>query len=130
MITDINHNCASANPTLFMEDGVLHVDFGKKARVTKESIQKALQFWEDNVRQAVPVIAYGNRIIYIDYDAIVFASHNKVLDAVTSLALIAVSPLEKLLIQMFLRQHRPPYPAQHFQTKDDAMRWLMSLAAA
>lgn len=130
MITDINLPCASANPTLYMNEGVLHVDFGKKARVTRHSLEKAYQYWMENVNQPVPILAYGNRVIYIDYDAIVFASHIQIVDTVKYLALIAVSPLEKLLAQMFLQQHRPPYPAQHFDNKEAARHWLLGLEAA
>jgi len=127
VVTNSLHS--APDPQVFFHRNVLHIDYGTHGRVTKAGMLMALDFWERNLQQPTTIMLFGNRLIYVDYDAACFASHPNLVDKIQGLALIAVSPLERLLGQMFLKHHRPSYPVKIFEDREPGYRWLESLAA-
>lgn len=132
---DIMMKCSSKSdkdllPDVFLEDGILHLNFGFKGRVTKRGILHALDHADAKSFSQLPVMLYGNRIIYVDYDAASFASDRRVRDLVGAMAIVTVTPLEKLLGQMFLQLHRPPYPVKLFPRRHNAFNWLQEKTLA
>lgn len=115
-----------ALPNVSLEYGVFHLDYGFKARVTKPSIEYAISIYKrTHGLEPAPVLLYGDRIIYVDYDAARYASESNVVELVESLALVAVTPLEKLLGQMFMQLHKPPYPVKVFDDTSAALKWSL-----
>ena len=114
-------------PKIFLDHGIFHINYGFKARVTKESLEysvKTYRHLHGEVR--VPGVLYGDRIIYVDYDAARYASSPDVVKLLESLAIVALTPLEKLLGQMFLQLHKPPYPVKLFHDHATAISWSLS----
>jgi len=106
-------------------DGILSIDFRNCDRVTLDIIRDAhqqhLALCPD---RAVPVMLIGYQVGGVDYDAQRFGSSPSVRRAVSSMALVARSFLERHLARLFLTYHRPPYPVRVFEDEATARAWL------
>jgi hypothetical protein len=47
-------------------------------------------------------------------------------DVAPTIALLGESPVDRMIVNFFLRRHRPPCPTRFFTCVEDAMRWLKS----
>jgi len=106
-------------------DGVITIDFHDCDRVTLPVVQEAharhLALCAD---RKVPVLMLGHQVSGVDYDAQRFGSTPSVSRAISALALVVHSFLERHLARLFLMYHRPPYPVRVFDDESAARRWL------
>ena len=76
-----------------------------------------------NDSRAILILADG--VLTIDFEVQLFASHPRILSSVSSLAIVGSSFMLRHLSSMFLSYHRPAYPVEVFDTREEAEAWLL-----
>ena len=76
-----------------------------------------------------PVLMLASDVLTMDFEVQVFASHPRVLDAISAIAVVGGSFMLRHLTSMFLSYHQPVYPVQLFSSQEEAEQWLLSADA-
>lgn len=110
------------------ENGIIEVIF-KKGPITidiaKEIIDERLKFSKN---KKIPTLATdnGNGISSLDREAREFMGNGKALEGISASAFYTNSPLNKYLINFFLRisVKKTQFPVKIFSNREDAIKWL------
>jgi hypothetical protein len=105
--------------------GILCVDYGFHATVTLELAREVHRLHRRLAGgRRVPVLIKGRGILDVEWEAYRFAQRPEVNEVTAAVALLATTPLERYLAQMFLLYHRPAHPVRVFSDERAAMDWL------
>ncbi|MAD45200.1 MAG: hypothetical protein CMI02_15240 [Oceanospirillaceae bacterium] len=75
-----------------------------------------------------PVLMLAADVLTMDFEVQVFASHPRVLGAISAIAVVGDSFMLRHLTSMFLSYHKPAYPVMLFPSRADAEAWLLGSA--
>lgn len=106
------------------DDGVVRVNFGFHARITRAAMEDAHEQRRRLTRCRVPILLKGEHVLMVDSEAERFASDPKIVGAVTACALLPRTILERMIARLFLRYSKPPYPTRIFADEAEAIEWL------
>lgn len=69
-----------------------------------------------------PILADLNGMVTLSREAFTALSSARNLPAV---AVVGASPVERVLVAHFQAVHRPSYPIEYFERRDEALTWLL-----
>ncbi len=117
---------SSVPPRVWMDlHGVLRVDYGFHASITLDLVRKAHRLHQAIAAgRRVPVLVLGHGILDVEWEAYRFAQRPEVGAITAAVALLATTPLERHLAQLFLLYHRPAHPVRVFREDRAAVDWL------
>ena len=71
------------------------------------------------------ILLLAQDVLTVDFEVQIFASNPQVQASVGSLAIVGSSFMLRHLTSMFLSYHRPYYPVERFDCREDAEAWLL-----
>ena len=107
-----------------LNDGILRVDFGDRARITVAGMHHANQAHRELSGTPRPVLVSGKGLVSVEEDAMAFCSDSEITEMTSAMALIVHSLLARHLGKLFLNYYKPPYPVKLFDDEQEAHRWL------
>lgn len=110
----------------YLATGVLTVCWARSLEVTAGDIE-ALRICLQELApgRLPPVLADLNGMITLSREA--FAALSSATD-LPAVAVVGASPVEKVLVAHFQAVHRPAYPIEYFERRDEALTWLLRRA--
>lgn len=118
---------AQGNATVWLENGIIHIEFPLGARVTQAMVEDVYRQRLALLEQAQApqrVLAWGTRLVHMDYSASRYTAGKPVADITGKMAIVVQNSLERSLGSMFLHMFRPAYEARLFDTRESGLRWL------
>lgn len=118
---------------VWLEADIVCIEFPTGARITREMVE---EIYRQRVAllEAAPapqkVLAWGTRLIHMDYAASKYTAGKPVADITGRMAIVVQNSLERSLGSMFINMFRPAYASRLFDDREAALRWLASPEAA
>jgi hypothetical protein len=113
-------------------DGVVEVEWQRGISITVECAQAATQRYVDEFgppqRNCLLIDLRGVR--GSQREARAHFARSGAASLVVACALLAESPLDRIIGNFFMRLGRPPYPTRLFGSVEDALGWLTGFAGA
>ena len=111
----------------WLEAGIVHVEFPAGARIvlamTEDVYQQRLALL-DSAPGPQKVLAWGTRVINLDYAASRFTAGKPTAKITRAMAIVVQNTLERSLASMFMHMFRPAYPVALFEDRAAALAWL------
>jgi len=105
-------------------EGIVHIDCGQRPRMGLEDMQRAYERHRALTDVARPVLISGLDPLRVEHGVERFASAPEVCALTAASALLVKSPWARILGEMFLFYHHPPYPSHLFTDRGEALAWL------
>lgn len=118
---------AQGSATVWLENGIIHIEFPLGARVTQamvEDIYRQRVALLDQAPAPQRVLAWGTRLVHMDYSASRYTAGKPVADITGKMAIVVQNSLERSLGSMFLHMFRPAYDSRLFDNRESGLRWL------
>jgi hypothetical protein len=113
-------------------DGIVEVEWRRGITITLERAQAATQRYVDEFgppqRNCLLIDLRGVRSS--QREARTHFARSGAAALVVACALLAESPLDRIIGNFFMRLGRPPYPTRLFGSAQDALEWLTGFAGA
>ncbi len=119
------------NARAWQEAGIVYMEFPGRARITltmmEDVYRQRLALLASSPERKQKVLAWGTRVVNIDYAASRFTAGKSMAAITQAMAIITQNSLEESLASMFLHMFNPTYPTRIFNESDAAIAWLNSL---
>lgn len=119
---------AQGSANVRLDNGIIHIEFPLGARVTQamvEDIYRQRVALLDQAPAPQRVLAWGTRLVHMDYGASRYTAGKPVADITGKMAIVVQNSLERSLGSMFLHMFRPAYEARLFDNRESGLRWLL-----
>lgn len=112
--------------TLKLEDSIMVMTYANDVtidfEVAKKMVSERLSVFKD---ESFPVLADARFIKFATKEARKYFSGEDGVKGITTLAILIGSYVTVTIANLFIKLNRPPMPTKVFNTKDQAMKWLM-----
>lgn len=110
---------------MWMEDGILHCKLFPNSEVTYEH---AKEIMEESMKLSggknIPVLGDLSEVKSISRRAREYLSGEEATKIASSLAVLAGSPVSKVIGNFLIGLNKPSYPVKLFTSKEKAIKWL------
>lgn len=110
------------------EDGIIYNDTYMQGRVEGLAMRKGLAAVANLSGGApAPMLAMANQMGTASREAREALASPEARALISALAVVAPSPVARMVLSFFARVSRPPFPVRLFPTLESAQRWCRSL---
>ena len=106
------------------EDGIVRIEYPQNFNLTLQVMQAVNQKHRQITVEKRPVLVYAESVASAEYEAQQFASTEQAIELTTCLAIIVKSFFTRAMAELFMKFHKPPYPARAFNDEKVALAWL------
>ncbi len=108
------------------DDGILEHRFHDESVLTLAGSEELIEYSLSIVDGSMPVLAVGTRIRHVERDARIYLTRGLPSRRLTRrLAMIAGTPVSRIVGNIFLGLNKPPFPTQLFTDEERAAAWLL-----
>lgn len=121
----VNKFIKTKSAQIWIEDNILRCKLVPGAEITidhaKEIVKETLRLCKG---KKMPILGDMREAKYISFESRRYLSGNEAEKAAYALAMIANSPVSKVIGNFLIGINKPPYPVRLFTSKEKAIEWL------
>ena len=115
------------NSSFFLEDGIVFYSYLPDADETlDDAIAKTAKIATIYGDKKYPFLIYGENIRSMSRDSRSYYGTGDGARNIAAMAIVALSPLSRVLGNFFVGLSKPLYPVKMFDNKEEALAWLQA----